>query len=330
MKPKPISKKQLLLFFAGLIIFIYVFNKLSGDALTLIQSNFSLKYFLIYIGITIFAILPLVWRWEIILKGHKHHISFWKLLKIQIAGYAVSYVTPAARVGGEPLRIYMLKKECDVDYKTGTVTVILDRYMELLGTIFFGVIGLILLLFIPEIGSKLKIILGGVIIFSLTILAIFYHRLNQNKGVFSKIFTIFLTKKRMKKMSPTLKDIDNKMSNFIIHHKKEFIISFLFYCLSGFLFLIEFKYLLLIFGVETNLLEIILIVVVLGAANFIPLPMALGSLEAGQSSLFHLLKSDGSIGFALSLIHRIRGLTISLIGFLIIMKFSLKRKKPKD
>ena len=44
-------------------------------------------------------------------------------------------------------------------------------------------------------------------------------------------------------------------------------------------------------------------------------------------TLFHLLKEDGSIGFALSLVHRIRGLTISAIGFLIIMRFTLKTKK---
>ncbi|MAG24362.1 hypothetical protein CMI47_02180 [Candidatus Pacearchaeota archaeon] len=324
MKFNKINKIKVILLIGGILLLAFFFYKLGGDALELIQTNFNLKYLLIYMAITIFAIAPLVWRWQVILRGYKKHISFLKLLKIQLAGYAVSYSTPSARIGGEPLRIYMLKKECGVDYKTGSVSVILDRYMELLGTILLGIVGLGILLFIPEITLEFKFVAAILILISLAIVLIFYYRLNKSKGFFSDLFSIFLGKKKLKKLSKTLEDIDSRMSYFIIHHKKEFFLSFLFYLMSGFLFLIEFKYLLLSFGIGTNLLEIILIVVVLGAANFIPIPMALGSLEAGQSALFHILKNNAGIGFALSLVHRIRGITISLIGFLIIIKFSSK------
>ena len=311
----------------GILLFIVFIFKFGKDASALITQNFNLKYILIYAGLTTFAIYPLVLRWQVILKAYNIKIPFISLLRMQISSYAISYLTPMARVGGEPLRIFMLKKEHNVDYKTGTVSVILDRYLEFLGSVAFGIVGLILFLFTP-ISYKIKLILTLAIVLASILLLTFYYRLSKNKPFFSKISP--------KKFKETMKDIDSKMSDFIINHKKEFIYSFLFYCLSGFLFLIEFKYLLLSFGVESTITDIILIVTMLGATNFIPIPAQLGSLEAGQITLFKLLKGQGDIGMALSLLMRIRYLILVSIGFLIISHFGFrevfklnKNSKPK-
>lgn len=300
------------LILVGILLFIFFLFKLGKSSLELITQNFSLKYILIYCGITTIAIFPLVWRWQIILRAYGKNISFITLLRQQMAAYSISYVTPFSRVGGEPLRVYMLKKECNVDYKTGTSSVLLDRYMELIGTLAFGVVGLILFLFIP-ISYKIKLILSLAIILALIFSLIFYYRLSRNKTLFSKI-----SPRKFKKVSV---EIDNKLSDFIINHKKEFFLSFLFYCMSGFLFLIEFKYLLLSFGIQSTITEIVLIVTMLGATNFIPLPAQLGSLEAGQITLFKFLKGEGDIGMALSLLMRVRYLILVSIGFLLITHF---------
>jgi len=309
----------------GIIVFIVFLFKFGKGASSLITQNFNLKYALIYAGLTTFAICPLVLRWQVILKAYNIKIPFISLLRMQISAYAISVITPLARVGGEPLKIFMMKEEHQVDYKTGTASIILDRTIELLGTVAFGVVGLILFLFTP-ISYKIKLILTLAIILASTLLFIFYYRLSKNKPFFSKISP--------KKFKETMKDIDNKMSDFIINHKKEFLYSFLFYCLSGFLFLIEFKYLLLSFGVESTITEIILIVTMLGATNFIPIPAQLGSLEAGQITLFKFMRGEGDIGMALSLLMRVRYLILISIGFLIISHFGFKEvfnlnKNPK-
>lgn len=296
-------------------MFIFFINRLGKDALQLITQNFNFYYLSIYLLITTIAIIPLVLRWKVILKAYNIKVPFISLLRMQMAGYTLSYITPASRVGGEPLRIYMLNQEHQVDLKTGTVSVLLDRYLELLGTVSFGIVGLILFLFTP-ISYKIKLILTLAIVFASILLIIFYYRLSKNKSFFSKISP--------KKFKETMKDIDNKMSDFIINHKKEFFYSFLFYCLSGFLFLIEFKYLLLSFGIESTITEIILIVTMLGATNFIPIPAQLGSLEAGQIALFKLMKGEGDIGLALSLLMRVRYLILISIGFLIISHFGFR------
>tara|TARA_Y100000310_G_scaffold166108_1_gene165819 strand:- start:467 stop:1456 length:990 start_codon:yes stop_codon:yes gene_type:complete len=322
--------KQISLLIIGLLIFSYILVQLGGDSVKLIKTNFNIKYLLIYLFVASISFFPFVWRWQIILSGYGYKISFLKLLKMQISGFALSYITPSARVGGEPLRVYMLNKECNVDYKTGTASVILDKYMEFLGATTFGLIGLFLLFITPNISIGSRFLLLGIIFGSIFILGSFYHRLIKNKPVFFSLFSLFLSRKRLKKFSKNLKEVDKKMTYFVTHHKREFFLSYAFYFISAVIFIMEFKYLLLSFGVSITLLQLILVIIVLGIASYIPLPMALGSLEAGQSGIFQLLMNDGSIGLALSLIHRVKSLAFSAIGIILIFLFGGKEFFKKD
>jgi len=267
---------------------------------------------------------PVVWRWKAILDGYGAHIGFWTLLRIQLAGFAVSFMTPSARYGGEPLRIYMLKKECGVEYKTGTVSIFLDKYIEYAGAITFGIIGLFLLTISPNIPQNIKMVFLGLVLFSIVGMILIYRRFITEKGFFHNIFSIFLSKKRIKKMSNTLKDVDAKMSHFMIHQKKAFFRSYLFYLLSAVFYIAEFKYLLLSIGVASTLIERFLMIIVVGLANLVPLPMAMGSMEIGQAGLLKLLKGNSGIGIFISLIEKVKGIIISAIGFLIIINFGGK------
>jgi len=95
----------------GIIVFIVFLFKFGKGASSLITQNFNLKYALIYAGLTTFAICPLVLRWQVILKAYNIKIPFISLLRMQISAYAISVITPLARVGGEPLKIFMMKEE---------------------------------------------------------------------------------------------------------------------------------------------------------------------------------------------------------------------------
>ena len=212
----------------------------------------------------------------------------------------------------------------------GIASVILDKYMEFLGATTFGLIGLFLLFITPNISIGSRFLLLGIIFGSIFILGSFYHRLIKNKPVFFSLFSLFLSRKRLKKFSKNLKEVDKKMTYFVTHHKREFFLSYAFYFISAVIFIMEFKYLLLSFGVSITLLQLILVIIVLGIASYIPLPMALGSLEAGQSGIFQLLMNDGSIGLALSLIHRVKSLAFSAIGIILIFLFGGKEFFKKD
>lgn len=306
----------------GLGLFIYFLSKLGKSAVELITQNFNFYYLSIFIVLTLLATFPLVWRWQVILRGYGIKIPFITLLRQSLVGYSISYSTPFMRVGGEPLRAIMLKKECGVDYKTGSSSLVIDRFIEFCGTILFGVVVLILLLFFP-INLYLKLVLGVLVFFSSSLLFYFYYRTIKRKGSFSSLFVLLRLNKvrNWGSFVKILKDVEKKVGDFFTNHKKEFLLSFLFYLMSGTFFIFEFKYALLSFGVDASIIEIILAVTILGIANLTPVPGGLGVLEGLQSGLFNLMKGEGSIGLALVLLLRVRALLVVVLGYLLALHF---------
>lgn len=312
----------------GLIIFSIFLYKAGWQALLLIWQNINFFYLLLYFLLTTFVFFLMTWRWQVIVNAYDE-VSFWKLLKQTIAGYAVAYTTPSVRLGGEPLRAYMLKKEAGVDLRTGSSSVIMDKFVELTGTVIFGLVGLGLLLALPQSPMYFKLILTGLIAFTFLVLFLFYYRTVSGKGSFSSLFDFFNFGNRFDKFVKAVEDVEKKMEVFFKRYKKKFFLSFLFYLLYGLTLIVELKVLLLSFGVDVGLVAIILSLTVLGLVNFIPVPAALGFLEAGQSSLFSILEGKGEIGFALSLMLRLRALIFVALGFGLVSYFSGKQVKKK-
>ena len=320
------NKKKFDLFISlliGLFVFAIIFLKFGMESILLIINNISLKYLLVFLFFFSASFLPLVLKWQIILRTYKKKINFLELLKQTIAGYAVSYITPVAKLGGEPVRAYMLKKNCNVDLKTGSSSIVIDKFIELLGMIFFGLIGMIFIISFPKIPFYFKSVFISLIILGSYILFIFYYRTKTEKGSFSSLLVSFKIY-RNKKFIKSVENVEKKMSHFFKNHKKEFFLSFLCYIIYGIIVFFEFKFLFLSFGVHTSIIELMLSLTIFGLFNLFPIPAGIGFGEAGQSSLFLLLKGNGSIGLAFVLLERITSLVVVAIGFSIISYFAGK------
>ena len=314
----------------GLIIFGFFLYQLGIEAVLLIIDNINFFYLGIYTLFTSMVFVMWTIRWQIILYGYGKKPGFFRLLKQTIAGYSVAYITPTIRLGGEPLRAFMLKKEAGIDYKTGSSSIIIDKFIEFLGTIIFGVIGLFFVLTL-KIDILLKLGFMFIIFLAIIILAVFYYRSLNGKGSFSSLFN-FLRLHKVKKFQgfdKTLIEVEEQIEDFFKNHKKYFLLSLFSYIIYIAIVFFETKFLLLSFGIETNIIEIILTLTILGLIAFVPVPAGLGFLEGSQSGLFHLLKGEGSIGFAFSLLGRIRALIFVAIGFGLITYFSGNQIKQR-
>lgn len=311
----------------GIFLFLYFLADLGKTSIQLIGQNFNFKFLGLYIFFTLFAFFPLTWRFQTIINAYNHKPSFWILLKQTISTYSLSYVTPAVRIGGEPLRAYMLKKECDVDLKTGSSAIILDKFVEFIGSLMLGVVGFFTLLLIPGISNALRALFIGVLVFCLSVTFLFYIRTINSKGSLSTLFKLARLHKikNWHKFPIVLRDVEKMVEKFFKQHKKALFISFFFYFITGVIFFLEIKFLLLSFGISTSFIDLILIINIWGMVNFLPVPAGLGFLEATQSTLFSALKGDGSIGFAMSLLIRARSVFVVSLGFLLISQFSGKQ-----
>ena len=326
------SKLNIFFLFFGIVLFGLFLFKFGLGAFDLIKQNIDFYYLTLFGLAVLLNIIPYSLRFKMILDSYGYKINVFRLAKHYVCAFAVSYITPSSRLGGEPVRIYMLKKECNVDYKTGTTTVILDKFVEVLGSALYGVAGLILIAVLLDIPSYLKIIFGLIVFLILFLLFLIYHRTIKGKGVFSNLFIFFrLNKiKDWKKFIPTLKDIEIKMSDFFINHKRSFAWSFFFYIISGALFILEFKFLLLSIGIHASIFQIILAINIWGISAFVPTPGSLGFLEAGQSGLFQVMQNDATAGLAMTLVLRVAYLSLTCIGFIFIIFFSGKELLKKD
>jgi len=307
----------------GVLIFIFVLKSVGGKNIMDVLKSIIPLYLLLYFILGVCGFFLATLRWKVLVNVYDKDVGFFKLLKQVFACFSISYLTPIARIGGEPLKAFMLSKETKIDTKTAATTIIIDKAIEFTGSIMIGIIGLYLIFYIPEFPILPRIALSFLIALSILVLVGFYRSVIKKKRSFSYLFNLFkLYKiKKLRKFNKSLVYVEDKLNNFFIQHKKEFLFSCFFYLLFGIFLILETKFLLLGLGFNASLKMIILVMTVIGIANCIPVPAALGFLEAGQSSLFLFTQKNAGMGFSFSLIQRTRSMFFVALGLVIISHF---------
>ncbi len=81
--------------------------------------------------------------WKLTLGSYAQAVPFLKLFAIRTAGEVVNMTTPAAYVGGEPLKAYLLKRD-HVPFVDGLASVILAKTVMTIAQVMFIVMGIVL------------------------------------------------------------------------------------------------------------------------------------------------------------------------------------------
>lgn len=299
----------------GVILFVFAFKYTGMDNIlkTLkIVNPFSFVFYLL-ISITIF--FGFVLRWYLILRCHKQKVSFFKLFNYRVAGFAISYLTPSARVGGEPVRTYFLVKD-KVPFDKAMSSVLIDKSLELTANVVMTIIGSIIFVFSVVLAPKIKWFIFLIVIVSIFGIWFFYSRLFKGKGIFTSLFKFFkLTNfKIIKTNFYKIRDAELEMTRFFLNYRKVFIVSTVISFLLWSLSILEFKLLLHAFGYSATTLQVFLVLVAVGLAYIVPIPTALGVLEGMQVSLFSLFGKAAQYGIAVSMVTRIRDLMWTFYG----------------
>jgi uncharacterized protein (TIRG00374 family) len=148
----------------------------------------------------------------------------------------------------------------------------------------------------------------------------------SGKGFFTPIFK-FLRIDKIKKLSLSekkLEEFESRLIKFYKEDKVDFLFTLLISLLSWIFMFLEFKFALLILGYDVSFTTIFLIFSFVGAAMVFPIPMGLGSLEAGQILVFSLIELRTAAGVALAFIVRVRDLAWTAIGMLLLSYYGIK------
>jgi len=325
------KKKKILLMFSllvGISIFFGVlwntgFTKIGG-----VLSKISWGYLGLFLLVSVLILLARVLKWTIILRTKKVKVSFFKLLLCKISGIAVSFLTPSAFFGGGIAMSYLLKKD-KVRTHVSISSVLLDKSFELISNSLLTLIGIIVLVTNFAIPDNTMWTLLTAPIILMGVIYYFYQRMKSKKGFFTSIIKFLGLNKieALKNMDEPVEKCEKEMSKFFRKKKKESLFALGISAGAWLLMFLEFKFILLSMGHNVSWIIIFSAMAVVGFAYIIPVPAALGALEAGQASLFSLVGLGAGVGVVLSLLIRVRDIMWTFIGLSYLSLHGLIRKR---
>ena len=289
------------------------------------------------IGVWIFVYGLNALAWKATIEGNigsKAPVSFWRIYRLTITGYALNYATPVGGLGGEPYRIMELSK--DIDKQHATSSVILYAMMHFFAHFWFWFISIFIYLLLAAIGDlpitpAIGIILGIIVVFCL--LAFYLFGKGYRNGLVKYVLGVVANIPGLKKWtlrlwarhSEAIENIDRQISSLHQQDKRAFYRSLLYEYLSRVVQSSEVMFMLLLFGVDcggglggltlTYLHSILIVAFTTLFANLIGfLPMQLGVQEGGFVLSIAALGLSAALGIFVSIICRVREIIWIAIG----------------
>ena len=278
--------------------------------------------------------------WQSIIEGNiggKSPVSFWRIYRLTITGYALNYATPVGGLGGEPYRIMELSK--DIDNQHATSSVILYAMMHFFAHFWFWFISIFIYLALVIVGDMpitiaIGTILAIIVVFCLIAFYLFSKGYRNGLviyvlGIIGKIPGLKGWSHRFQERhAEALHNIDAQIA--ALHHqdKRAFYTSLFLEYFSRVVQSLEVMFMLLLFGIDcgggfagltlTFIHSILIVAFTTLFANLIGfLPMQVGVQEGGFVLSIAALGLSAALGIFVSIICRVREIIWILIGMLL-------------
>ena len=290
---------------------------------------------IIGVWIIIYALNALAWK--AIIEGNiqgKMPVSFWRLYRLTITGYALNYATPVGGLGGEPYRIMELSK--DIDKQHATSSVILYAMMHFFAHFWFWFISIFIYLALVMIGDlpinmTIGTTLGIIVVFCLFFFYLFSK--GYKNGLVKYVLGVVANIPGLKKWtlrfwarhSEAIGNIDKQIAALYGQDTRAFYRSLVLEYFSRVVQSSEVMFMLLLFGIDcgggwdgltlTFLHSILIVAFTTLFANLIGfLPMQLGVQEGGFVLSIAALGLSAALGIFVSIICRVREIIWIAIG----------------
>ncbi|MGH2620991.1 MAG: lysylphosphatidylglycerol synthase transmembrane domain-containing protein, partial [Anaerolineales bacterium] len=117
-------------------------------------------------GVVVMAFSGQLWM---ILRSQSHPLPFFSLVRYWLAGFAVSYFTPASQIGAGTLQIYYLRQRNDMPLTTAATAVVLSEVLERVGRATLLLLGMIAHLHLHPFSGRTTGLLRSVALASLAL-----------------------------------------------------------------------------------------------------------------------------------------------------------------
>ncbi len=269
--------------------------------------------------------IGLVWyilytlAWDQFLKRFTNNMSFWELFRIKISGEAVNTLTPVNFLGGDPLRIHLLRKH----FQTieGAASVVVDRTLHSIAILIVIIFGIVVS-FISFEGLPENIKYGVPIVVLIAAAFVTFIFIHQQKGLFALFMSICKRLKIKKTFSDKIitrfEELDHHIINFYRKSHKGFWIALGCHTAGRFLGVIEIYAIGRCVSDEFTIFAALVLCALAPMINavFAFVPGALGILEGAYSGTLYLLHLDPAIGITIQIAKRLRAGFWILLGLI--------------
>lgn len=300
----------------GVILFFLIKQTGAQDLLDSLVI-FGLVPLLGFVGISLANFCLYTLRWKIILDDmvpRSQRIPFHRLFMHRMSGYAAGYLTPAAQVAGEPIRVAMAKSD-GVPLQPATSSVVLDLAFEITSFVVYVIAGLILA-FAQGLGADGGLLWPLVFVLALlAVLASFFVFTVSGAGFFHRMLGALGLRrfKLMRNFERWLEGTEKLMTKFFVGKgTKVLFIVLLSFVMTAFR-AVEVIFITYFFGFEITIRDAFLLSTLPGVALLLPIPAGIGVFEGSNAAMFALL-GIGINPVAFTMIVRARDLLFIAIG----------------
>ena len=306
--------------YAGVGLFVFLIIKTGPKEILRVLGRLSLAEIAALMGLRLLYWLIRTVNWRALLVSSGEFVPFGEILGARIAGYAVSYLTPAGNIGGETVRVFCLD---GIGRNKALATVIVDKTIEFLAGLSTIVLAVVFL--ITEFALPRRQKLGLFAVIAALVLLLLFLVLKQKQGLFTWALD---TLKRIKIRIPFLEnrrdkilETDAHISDLYSRKRGLFLVLFTSYFVQAWLWAAEI-YVTFVFlgGTPPSFFKCFLVVTLGSFYTFLPVPGSVGVYELTYVSLFALLRIEMSAGMAVILIRRFIGLIWAGLGLIPLMR----------
>ena len=317
----------------GLLIFLFVMQIVGWGKINEALVLFSGFKGLIIVILTFFIAIISCLNWKLILQSQGFNIPVKELIKLWLAGFSISYLTPFAFLGGEALQIYFLNKKFNISWEKSTASVIIRKILSATFFLLFLITGVLSFCFYGYFPQGTMVWLVFLVIGGLFgSLLFFYFKILKKESILRwllKFMGIEKSKIEGHKNGKVIFDTEREIIEFFSSKSKIFwkssMLAFLRY------FLLFFRAGLIIFFLGESI-EVLKVLSVYGFTNFalmFPFPAGIGSIDAASAFTFNALAMGAGNGTIYAMTLRAADLFLCLLGIITSIKLGLNLAQKK-
>jgi uncharacterized protein (TIRG00374 family) len=311
---------RLLLVAAGVILFGVVLRAVPRPDVWSALRQLSPAELVSLAGVNAAILLTLAARWWILLRAQGFTLPYWRLVRYRLTAFGISYFTPGPHFGGEPYQVYAVAAWHHVPYGASIAAVTLDKLLEMLVNFTFLAGGVLLILRSQPLVRPFEgqLLIAALILLLLPVgliaaLGLQKHPISRplagvrawwmGDGAAAEPHWLQLVRQSEEQVTLVCRD-----------QPRLFALALLISIASWILLIGEFWLMTAMLNLGMGPVAVATALIAARIAILLPLPAALGTLEASQMLAASALGLPPAAGVALGLLIRGRDILVACLG----------------